>query len=147
MSVSGLALIALFGSSVVVSISDIRKRIIRNWHVLIIAFLSAIIGWEYLTQANFLYLIALWVILFLVYFSRAIGGGDVKLIAAFSLALPPSDYLFAVVLTVAFGGLLSIFYLVKDRLILRIDKEKERGVPYGLAICVGFCFTAFSNIA
>ncbi len=70
------------------------------------------------------------------------AAGDGKLAAAFAAALLPSQLLPAVIYTLVIGGVLALFYLVKDRLIcqylLKQSREKEKGLPYGVAIAIGF---------
>lgn len=73
------------------------------------------------------------------------GAGDSKLATAYSIALLPNQAIDAVVLTLFLGGLLSVFYLIKDRLILKKKREDECGLPYGLAISLGFYITIINN--
>ena len=73
------------------------------------------------------------------------GAGDSKLATAFAIALLPSKIIDAVILTLLFGGVLAGFYLIKDRLILNKKREDERGLPYGVAISLGFYITIIGN--
>ncbi len=81
-------------------------------------------------------------ILALVGFStKVFGGGDAKLLIAFSLSLPFSlidDALFLVAIS---GGLLAVIYLVKYRLLKLVPTTGVLGLPYGLAISTGFYIT------
>ncbi|CED60858.1 type IV leader peptidase [Moritella viscosa] len=73
------------------------------------------------------------------------GAGDSKLATAYSIALLPNEVIDAVILTLFIGGLLSVFYLIKDRLILKKARADECGLPYGLAISFGFYITIINN--
>lgn len=66
------------------------------------------------------------------------GGGDVKLLAALALWLPPKAMLMLLVIMSVAGGVLTIFYALRHR------RAKATGtaegpveVPYGVAIVFG----------
>ncbi len=92
-----------------------------------------------------------------------IGGGDVKLLGAAALGLPPHS-VFAFAAAVAFaGGLLAVLYLVARRLVpaptslrpaglfaraVRVERWRiSRGgpLPYACAIAVGVLFVNVSG--
>jgi prepilin peptidase CpaA len=74
-------------------------------------------------------------------FKRWLGFGDIKLVIALSFALPWSQWLLAIWLTLMLGGLLASFYLIKRRL---VEDRKSITLPYGVAICGGFYLTIFT---
>lgn len=82
---------------------------------------------------------------FCLFFLNVFGAGDSKLASAYSIALLPQQIVDAVILTLIVGGFLSVFYLIKDRFILKKTRAEERGLPYGLAITVGFYMTIINN--
>jgi prepilin peptidase CpaA len=64
----------------------------------------------------------------------AMGGGDVKLLAALALWLPPGAMLRLLVIMSIAGGLLTLAMLIRQR-IARPGGELE--IPYGIAIAFG----------
>ncbi|MGF1755855.1 prepilin peptidase [Vibrio makurazakiensis] len=65
-----------------------------------------------------------------------LGAGDTKLLAVYSLAIRP-EYLWPILfLIICVGGVLSLGYYVYGRL-TNIEKVRQRGVPYGIPICIG----------
>lgn len=82
----------------VVSLSDIRERTIKNSHVAVIAVLAMVIGSADYSLASIWILGICWSALLVLHIFNLMGGGDVKLIAAFSLALPTTFLLPALVL-------------------------------------------------
>lgn len=120
-------------------ITDLRERTIPNWLTGLVALL-AIASW-------FAKGLALWpdialqvaqalgaLLLFAIFFVRgAMGGGDVKLIAALALWLPLQMFVNFLMVMSLLGGALSIFYLLKSR---GRDKDTPVEVPYGVAIAL-----------
>jgi prepilin peptidase CpaA len=114
----------------------------------------AIFGWQTLL-VSVLAGIAVFVLLFIAYTRNAIGGGDVKLLTAFSLGLPPIETVHFIVMTALAGGVVGLIYLGlarlhpvlrpgRDRFILRrlfiIEcwrARRYRTVPYAVAIAAG----------
>jgi prepilin peptidase CpaA len=94
-------------------------------------------------------------LLFIAYTRNAIGGGDVKLLTALSLGLPPIETVHFIVMTALAGGVVGLIYLGlarlrpalrhgRDRFILRrlfiIEcwrARRYRTVPYAVAIAAG----------
>lgn len=134
----------------VVSLSDIRERTIKNSHVAVIAVLAMVIGSADYSLASIWILGICWSALLVLHIFNLMGGGDVKLIAAFSLALPTTFLLPALVLVAVFGGMLAIIYLLKFWWMSRRNKEHDSaqiGLPYGIAICCGFYLALVLNAA
>jgi prepilin peptidase CpaA len=63
----------------------------------------------------------------------AMGGGDVKLVAAVALWLRPGDVLMLLVVMSLAGGLLTLIMLARHR-IQRAEHQLE--IPYGVAIAL-----------
>ncbi|HBC3483120.1 TPA: prepilin peptidase [Vibrio parahaemolyticus] len=126
-----------------VSFSDLRHRTIKNHHVGMIALLAIVIGSADYTLDSIWILGICWSALLVLHIFNVMGGGDVKLIAAFSLALPTAFLLPALMLVAVFGGVLTTFYLCKRWWITKksVQEHVQIGLPYGVAICCGF-FTA-----
>lgn len=85
------------------------------------------------------------IISMVLFYLNIIAAGDGKLAAALAAAILPEQLLDAVMLTLFIGGALAVFYLIKDRLILKKKKGEDRGLPYGVAISVGFYLTIIAN--
>ena len=64
----------------------------------------------------------------------AMGGGDVKLIAALALWLPWQAVLVLLFLMSLAGGVLTLGYLIRHKLARR---EEKLEIPYGVAIAFG----------
>jgi len=64
----------------------------------------------------------------------AMGGGDVKLIAALGLWLPPQAVLAMLVIMSLAGGALTLVMLARHRL---TKSEHQLEIPYGVAIAIG----------
>jgi prepilin peptidase CpaA len=98
-------------------------------------------------------------LLLMIAFSRGfIGGGDVKLMAAFAVGLAPLDCYRFVIATAIAGGILAIVYLILARWLHAVCKFRgtslpgrvfgieawrirRRGpLPYGVAIAAGGTF-------
>ncbi|WP_443083048.1 A24 family peptidase [Vibrio sp. ER1A] len=124
---------------VFVSFSDIRKRKIPNSYILMLAALSTLIGYEHYTLTYFLTYSLLITILLTTFYFGWMGGGDVKLISILALALPSVVTVAALWLTIMFGGVLAIIRLSQYRFNIISAKKDQRGLPYGVAISMGFC--------
>jgi prepilin peptidase CpaA len=64
----------------------------------------------------------------------AMGGGDVKMVAAVALWLPPSAVVVLLVIMSLAGGVLTAVMLVRHRL---SKAEHQLEIPYGVAIAIG----------
>lgn len=135
-----LSIIAIaVGSSAVWD--DLRHRTISNWISLTgvlsgLAYHSWRGGWLGLLSA--LEGAALGLSIFLVlYVLGGMGGGDVKLMAAFGSLLRPSGILTAVVLICGIGGLMAAVSLFLRR--------QQKAIPYGPAIVLGSWLALFAG--
>ena len=137
---SEILVIVLAAALVFAAIGDLRTRTIPNGLNLAIA-LAAIPFWV-LTD------LALWpdvalrigvaVLVFgafaLAFAFGWMGGGDVKLLAAIALWLPPPAVAALVILMSLAGGALTLVMAVRHRLRRRTEKLE---IPYGVAIAFG----------
>jgi prepilin peptidase CpaA len=119
---------------------DLKTRTIPNWLNLAIA-LGAIgfwvaVGlpvWPEVALRVLVAFITFWV--FAAAFAMgAMGGGDVKLIAALALWLPWQAVLVLLFLMSLAGGVLTLGYLIRHKLAKR---EEKLEIPYGVAIAFG----------
>ncbi|MDG6882643.1 Flp pilus assembly protein, protease CpaA [Phocoenobacter uteri] len=116
-----------------VSWTDISARIISNKAVLILFSVLLPFCWIYYGKVFFIPAIVTFVIGFLLFLLKVIGGGDVKLMAVLMLAVPHEQITSFLFLTSFFGLLLVIFGLLFFRKAI-----KQLGLPYGVAISLGF---------
>jgi prepilin peptidase CpaA len=111
--------------------TDVKERIIPNRMVLFVAGVGVTLGLMSRPSLVWLSLLAafgLLVALGLLARLNVLGGGDVKLIAAVSLLVPP-DRIGSLLLAIAFaGGLLSLGYLAAYRALKHV-RIRRRGVP------------------
>jgi len=119
---------------------DLKTRTIPNWLNLAIA-LGAVafwiaVGlpvWPEVALRVAVAFVTFWV--FAAAFAMgAMGGGDVKLIAALALWLPWQAVLVLLFLMSIAGGVLTLGYLIRHKLAKR---EEKLEIPYGVAIAFG----------
>ncbi|MGK7864844.1 A24 family peptidase [Falsiroseomonas sp. E2-1-a4] len=142
---------------------DVATRRIPNSLCLVLAAIGLMLrGIESLPDllASLLTAGALFLLLFLLFARGLLGGGDVKLLTALSLGLPPIESWNLVVATTLAGGALACLYLLLQRLltaypglavrarthatalrrVLAVEawRIRQRGpMPYGVAIAIG----------
>ncbi len=118
---------------VILSISDVRSRIISNRTILLL--LVVIIPLSLLKYQTVFIVPALCTLTigFLLFMLNIIGAGDVKLITVLMLMVPNDEiFPFFFFTTFAGLGLIIIGWLFFRKSI------KENGLPYGVAISLGF---------
>ena len=118
---------------------DVRARIIPNWLVIAIAALAPVLWWvsgmslwpEIALQIG----VAIgFMVLFSIFFAlNAMGGGDVKLIAALALWFPVIAFLQLLMVMSIVGGIITLGMWVREK-VRKSGKNIE--VPYGVAISV-----------
>jgi prepilin peptidase CpaA len=141
------------------SVHDVVARTVPNW----LAFLLALLGTSArVIDANLIVglwtAIAVFAIAAFCWRRGWMGGGDVKLLGATALAVPPGSVPMLVFVMGMAGGLLSLFYLAARRLVhapsatrphslvaraLRVERWRiRRGgpLPYACAIAAGGLF-------
>jgi len=66
---------------------------------------------------------------------RQMGGGDVKLLTAIALWLPPSSFLILMLMICIANGVLTVFMVTRHRRIQRAGLEaKKLQIPYGVSV-------------
>jgi prepilin peptidase CpaA len=152
---------------IIAAITDIRSRTIPNWLVLggmavgfaVNPFLE---GWTGLRTAGLGFGLAAGVYMFF-YMVHAMGGGDVKLMAAIGSIVGAQNWFSIFILTSIIGGFVAliillvrggfgrtfsnILHILKEFAHLRsphatreevdIDSSKATSMPHGVAICIG----------
>lgn len=124
----------------IAAIGDLRTREISNWLNGAIALLAIPFWWsvglsfwpDIAIQVGIA--AAVFVIFALLFYLGAMGGGDVKLVAALALWLPAGALLNLLVIMSIGGGVLTLAMLIRHR--LRKSNEKLE-IPYGVAIAFG----------
>jgi len=119
---------------------DLKTRTIPNWLNLAIALGAAAfwiaVGlpvWPEVALRVAVAFVTFWV--FAAAFAMgAMGGGDVKLIAALALWLPWQAVLALLFVMSIAGGVLTLAYLIRHKLARR---EEKLEIPYGVAIAFG----------
>ncbi|MFA0311764.1 peptidase [Vibrio splendidus] len=119
---------------VYVSVTDFLYRKIQNYALLILLFLQCFLSPLDIQIMSFLLVFGGGL---LVYALIWIGAGDIKYAAVLSLTIPLNDLLWAFVMTAFAGGFLAVIYLVNNKLIRKASNDQQ-GIPYGIAISVGF---------
>lgn len=158
-------LFALAALMAVAAIGDWRRYIIPNWLCLTVALAGLVywiaqwlagvidardLAWTLAVQMGLAF--AVLIVLAALFAAGAMGGGDVKLMAALSLWIPPArmpETLFFIALA---GGLVSVMALMRargQRLRARASGAAAVShvrVPYGVAIAVGGLAVALEPI-
>jgi prepilin peptidase CpaA len=137
---SELLILLLAAALIAAAVGDIRSRTIPNWLNLGIA-LAAIPFW-YLSDLAFWPDVAIRIgvaagvfAIFAAAFALGMmGGGDVKLLGAVALWLPPGAVLFLIIAMSLGGGALTLFMWARHKL-KRSSHTLE--IPYGVAIAFG----------
>ncbi len=116
-----------------ISWSDISTRIISNKTVLVLFIALLPFCWIFYKQVFFIPAVVALIIGFLLFLLKVIGAGDVKLITVLMLAIPYEQMTSFLFLT-SFSGLLLV---ILGWLFFR-QNIKKQGLPYGVAISLGF---------
>jgi prepilin peptidase CpaA len=118
-------------------LGDIKSRTIPNWLNGLIALLAlpywwtaGLLLWPDIA-VHFAVAAAVFGLFALAFMAGMMGGGDVKLLAALALWLPPGAVLKLLVIMSIAGGVLTIVMWLRHRL---AKAEHQLEVPYGVAI-------------
>lgn len=123
---------------------DFSKRIIPNSSILILlCFLIVLSSLGYLS-VHFGSFILVFVIGILFWKFGVWGAGDVKLLSVLSLFISPGFLLASILVVLVVGGGVALCELLLCKV---VPSRKSRGVPYGVAICVGGCVGILASIS
>ena len=135
---------------IVAAVGDWRRRLIENWLTGGIALAAPLLWWAqgYSLWPDIGIQIILGVSLFMLFailfVLNAMGGGDVKLIAALGLWFPlPTMHNLLIIMSIS-GGLLTLAMLVHHRL---TKKPGRPEIPYGIAISFAGLWVIFQTIS
>lgn len=138
----------LFGLLIWVIISDLRTRTIPNWTNGLIAGLGVTywlsLGTPLWPNMALQFAIAIAAFaLFLIFFAlNAMGGGDVKLIAALGLWFEVTHMIRVLLIMSILGGALTLIVWARARL----EKTTEKiEVPYGVAIAIAALWVLYER--
>jgi len=155
--------------AVVAAVIDVRQHRIPNWLTYPAIAMGVLLrwfffGWRGLGSALAGCALAGGVV-FLFYLVRAMGAGDVKLLAAIGSLVGPSNAVVVLAATAISGGVLALLYVVFRRRVgatlrnvgsvltfhswnglkahpeLNLDNPSALRMPYGLAIATGTLYT------
>ncbi|MEZ9246023.1 prepilin peptidase [Vibrio lentus] len=145
-------LILLFICCLGICLFDYQKRIISNRILLVLILIQSIP----LLKLSVVYFESVSIVFFfgmVIYSYHILAAGDIKYAAVLSLSIPMELLPSALLLTMLVGGVLASFYLLFN-LALRIKanvyggidhSQYNTGIPYGVAISVGFYVMIFSH--
>ena len=113
--------------------TDITARTISNLVVLIL--IPFLLAFAWLNYGEIFIFPALFTLIigFFLFLLKIIGAGDIKLLTVLMLAIPATEVINFLFLTSFFGLLLVIFGWLFWR-----QSIKTKGLPYGVAISLGF---------
>ena len=139
LSLASFLLLALVVLLLSAGIEDVRTREIANWKNALIALLAP--GWWVASGLSLWPGVAIQLAVAVAVFGLFVGafwlgqmgGGDVKLIGALALWLPPQPLLWMLVLMSLLGGALTLL-MVADKLLRK--KKQLPEIPYGVAIAM-----------
>ena len=122
------------------AVGDLRRREIPNWLNGAIGLLAVPFWWSLGLSpwpdmaVQFGIALGVFALFALLFNFGFMGGGDVKMIGALALWLPPGLILTLLLIMSVAGGLLTLAMLVRRRLARSEDRIE---VPYGVAIAFG----------
>jgi prepilin peptidase CpaA len=140
MVLSWILLAALAALLLVACWCDLKSRTIPNWLNFVIALLAIPFWWSIGLQLwpDVALQMAVAAIVFFVFAAAfaigAMGGGDVKLVAAIALWLPWQAVIALLFIMSVAGGVLTLAMLIRHRL---AKQGGQLEIPYGVAIAFG----------
>lgn len=120
--------------------TDLRRRQIDNWLNLAIALVAPLYWWASGLSLwpgvaiQFGVALAVFALCAILFAMRAMGGGDVKLLTALALWLPPTPFVKLLIMMALVGGLLTI---VMGAWHVARRRKDRLAIPYGVAIAIG----------
>ncbi len=141
-------LIGLAIALVIAAYTDMRRRQIDNWLNAAIALAAPAFWWAsglelwpgVATQLGVA--VAAFVILAGLFAMKVMGGGDVKLLTALALWVPPFVFMQLLLIMSLAGGALTI--VLAGWHIIRGERDKIK-IPYGIAIAFGGLWVLWAN--
>ena len=133
-------LAALAIALLIAAFTDLKSRRIANWLNLAIALGAPLFWWASGMSLwpdvawQFGLFLAVFAVCSVLFAIRQMGGGDVKLLSALALWLPPALFLKFLVIMALLGGLLTLFIGIRNVMVRRNKNKKRWDIPYGLAI-------------
>lgn len=118
---------------ILICYTDIRYRVISNGIIITIALNSIGLGFAVNNTVNVIIPLFSLLIGYIIFHLKLIGGGDVKLITVLLLALTATQSLDFILYTAIMGGAVMIIGLFVNK-----KDIQQRGVPYAVAISLGF---------
>ena len=138
--IADILVAALAAALLIAAAGDLRTRTIPNWLNAAIG-LFAIPFWWFSglslwpdVAVQIAVATGLFMLFALAFRLGAMGGGDVKMVAALALWLPPGAVLKLLVIMSLAGGVLTLAMLVRHR---AAKAGHELEIPYGVAIAFG----------
>ncbi|MFM9977076.1 MAG: prepilin peptidase [Sphingomonadaceae bacterium] len=131
------------------AIDDWRRRIIENWLNLGIVLAAPLWWWanEWMLWPDIALQVGIALAAFAVFVFffaiGAMGGGDVKLIAALGLWFPLNLFVEVLTIMAVLGGLLTLVMLARHRI---TKAEGPIEVPYGIAIALAAIWVLLRTI-
>lgn len=132
-------LLSLAALSLYVCYTDVRQRQIANGAVLLVALICLVIlivNQQYPALVFSFIILVVGIALFVL---GVIAAGDIKLLAAFSLAIKPEYLPITLCLILLIGGIQAVIYLIYGA-ITDLKTVRQRGIPYAIPICLGCLF-------
>lgn len=125
--------------SLLVIFSDSRNRCISNRLVISVLVMSTVVALlnDFFFR-SLLYALVILGIFFVLWLANVLGGGDIKLIAAYSVGVEPQFTVFMICFIGLLGGLqITVMYVWGG---LQKKPAFERGIPYGIPIVLSGLF-------
>ncbi|OIN25688.1 prepilin peptidase [Vibrio barjaei] len=136
-------LLVLMFVCLVIAIVDFHYRKIHNYMLLVLLLVQCFLSPSDIQFTTFLLVLGIGL---LVYSLIWIGAGDIKYAAILSLAIPLNYLPWAYIITGFVGGIIAMVYWTSKK-ILGNKYHKQEGIPYGIAISVGFYLVIFTQSA
>ncbi|MDA0109939.1 prepilin peptidase [Vibrio sp. La 4.2.2] len=127
----------------VITITDFRYRTIHNSILIVLLLVQCFLSPTDIHITTFLLVLSMGL---LIYALIWIGAGDIKYAAILSLTIPLNLLPWAYVITGFVGGIIAVIYWLSQKL-LSNSYHSQEGIPYGIAISVGFYLVIFTQSA
>ncbi|WP_087023867.1 A24 family peptidase [Thaumasiovibrio subtropicus] len=134
--------------SLLLCVYDIRHRLLPNTWIGVVSISCMVINLQFGIGWNALVGTATVLVtgLFLFYWG-IVGAGDVKLLAAYSIAITADILLPTLLLAAIIGGVVTLILVLWAWKSRQWEQLKSRGIPYGIPIALaGFTGVVFSTL-